>query len=235
MEEEEQDIIEVDKSLLDSDTRNKKTLASYCCAQTLNDKGTARVWEHNGGTYIITGMIFHGNCPVVPFTYEVLPLIPGMPSVDHVEYSTIRRFIDGWLDKIDDELVQKIVDIESYFEASFTTGSHVGQRLQSGKNMYVCNGKQVNVVAKEHGNQIQESFSFAEPAQLELTRAEKIHRNNPGLKHPAQIWAESGKKASKPTRNPNINTPNKKNPMPQEEWLKLSVEERQAITVKRQS
>ena len=41
--------------------------------------------------------------------------------------------------------------------------------MKSGNRMYVCNGKQVTVVAKKHGNQIQESFAWADPEQEVLS------------------------------------------------------------------
>ena len=62
MEEEEQDIIEVDKSLLAGNfnrDKSKKTLGDYCCAQSLSEGDKAKVWEHGGKSYIVTGCVYH--------------------------------------------------------------------------------------------------------------------------------------------------------------------------------
>jgi hypothetical protein len=172
MEEEEQDIIEVDKSLLAGNfNRDKsvKTLDYYCCAQSLSEGDKAKVWEHGGKSYIVTGCLYHGEKDIVPYVYEVVPLIPDMPHITYEQSHTVASWLDGWVDDIGDELAQKVIDIEEYFSRSLDRGSHLGQLVRCKNRMYVCNGKQVTVVAKKHGNQIQESFAWANPEQEVLS------------------------------------------------------------------
>ena len=59
--------------------------------------------------------------------YEVVPLIPGMPStITYEESHTVASWLDGWVDDISDELAQKVIDIEEYFCLTMDRGSHLG-------------------------------------------------------------------------------------------------------------
>lgn len=171
MEEEEQNIIEVDKSWLCSkfsDSRDYKTFWDLNCAQSLGEKGTANLFKHEGKSYIVPGTMSHGDRPLEAWLFEVVPLIPKMPSITYNEAHSVIQWLDGWLDDISDELSQRVIDIENYFSRELARGSYVGYRVKSGKNMYVCNGIPATPVAKKHGNLTQDAFSFAEPAQLQL-------------------------------------------------------------------
>jgi hypothetical protein len=180
MEETEQNIIEVDKSIIEGDyystsggkyKENKKHLKSYVSCKSIAEKNTARVWENDGKYYIITGAIYNAPSKIVGSqvsAYEVVPLIPDMPNLTYAESSEVGYWADGWTEDIDDELMQKAIAVEEYFGLDLTNRGYGGQLIKSKNRMYVCNGVRVSIMPKKHGNQIQEGFSFAEPAQLEL-------------------------------------------------------------------
>lgn len=168
MEEEEQDIIEVDKSLVEGDiyTKNKKHLRSYSCAQSLAEKGEARLWEHGGKYYMLPGYGPNGIS-----VFEVVPLVPGMPSIKYLDANLIYDWQDGWTKEVDERLagiIEIAMEIEDYFGNEMGRGKYTGYLVKSGNRMFVCNGRKVKVVAKKHGNQIQDAFAWANPAQEEM-------------------------------------------------------------------
>lgn len=164
MEEEEQDIIEVDKSIFEGDCSTRKSLRWYCSSQSIADKNSAKIWEVNGRSFIVRGHGINNTFNV----FEVVPLIPDMPNVTYSERNLIVNWTEGWLDDIEDELIDKAIKVENYFGVSIIRGNSVGQIIRSTNRMYVCNGKKITVLPKKHGNQIQESFAWANPAQEEM-------------------------------------------------------------------
>lgn len=172
MEAEEQDIIEVDKSIIDGEyytikdgkvKNNNRHLKSYCNPKSIAESNSARVWEHEGKYYIVPG-----SCGESLTVVEVVPLIPDMPSLTYEERNLVQNWIEGWIEDIDDDLAERAQKVEDYFSTDISRGGYNGQLIKAKNRMFVCNGRKVNVVAKKHGNQIQEAFSFAEPAQLQL-------------------------------------------------------------------
>jgi hypothetical protein len=165
MEEEEQDTIEVDKSIFEGDYSTRKSLRWYCSCQSIAEKNSAKIWEVNGRSFIVRGHGINNTFNV----FEVVPLIPDMPNVTYSERNLIVNWTEGRLDNIEDELIDKAIKVENYFGISILRGNSVGQIIKSTNRMYVCNGKKITVVAKKHGNQIQESFAWANPEQEVLS------------------------------------------------------------------
>ena len=171
MEAEEQNIIEIDKSWFCDKYRGDRgynTLSDLNCAQSLGEQGVAKLFEHEGKSYIVPGTVHQHGKVISADLFEVVPLVPDMPSITYNEAHTVMSWLDGWVDDISDELSQRVIDIENYFSMEISRGGYVGYRVKSGKNMYVCNGVRVTPVPRKHGNSTQEAFSFAEPAQLQL-------------------------------------------------------------------
>ena len=134
MEAEEQNIIEIDKSWFCAKyrgDRDYKTLGDLNCAQSLGEQGIAKLFEHEGKSYIVPGTV-HQNAKIIDaHLYEVIPLVPGMPSVTYNEAHTVMQWLDGWLDDISDELSQRVIDIENYFSMEISRGGFVGYQVSN--------------------------------------------------------------------------------------------------------
>lgn len=93
-------------------TFNRNHIHSYYSADTIADKGTARIWKYNNKCYIVTSWYYKPKC------VEVVPFCSSMPNREYGE-----------------ELTDSIMDY--YNSKNFYTG----MKIKSGKNFYICNGK----------------------------------------------------------------------------------------------
>ena len=82
-------------------------------------------------------MCMNGERDIVPYVYEVVPLIPDMPSITYEESHTVASWLDGWVDDIGDELAQKVIDIEEYFSRSLDR-SYPSRSVGEMQESYVC-------------------------------------------------------------------------------------------------
>ena len=179
MEEEEQDTIAVDKSLIEGDgytfdksvpghggyKANRKHLRYYYSGQSISEKKPkGKVFEHDDKYYLITGY-----CGDEVNGQEVVPLEPGMPSLHYGQHVTIQNWTEGYQDDISDELAELGARVEQYFNGSIARGTgYLGVRFESKKRIFVTTARRVRFVAKKHGNQIQDAFAWANPAQEEM-------------------------------------------------------------------
>ena len=178
MEAEEQNIIEVDRSIIEGEgytfdkkvlghggyKANRKHLRNFYSGQSIAEKKpTGKVYKNDGKHYLITGY----NEDVVT-GQEVVPLEPGMPSLHYGEHVAIQNWVEGY-DEISDELAALAMKVEQYFGKEISRGNgYIGVRFESGKRIYVTTPTQVKFVAKKHGNQVQDTFAWAHPAQGQL-------------------------------------------------------------------
>lgn len=178
MEAEKQDIIEVDKSIIEGKgyTFDKsvpghggykaqgKHLKNFYSGESISKpKPTGKVYENDGKYYLVTGY----NEDEVK-GQEVVPLEPGMPSLHYGEWVAIQDWVEGY-GEISDELADLAMKVEQYFKQEIGRGNgYIGVRFESRKRIYVTTPRKVKFVAKKHGNQIQDAFAWANPAQEEM-------------------------------------------------------------------